>query len=237
MARMDYSRISKQMLLENYIVGVGFLEGFVFLRALSREVTYIIYDPSQEIASTNLFSIPGRTFLQVQKFGSSALNSTNLFNVDDPFHVYQLWFGVAPSGTRVFTAVNSTDEKNLDEGNWGTGSDYRFGYVDGFVTPLNSPAQESEQWITQNVTYQWGVYNPYNTAISPLFSFVVNRLFVAVITDANLIYKVISGSEPARLAMIGGLNPPKYNQAKNWKVSPIQLNSTLQQIQAAVGGK
>lgn len=235
----DLSRVYKSMLLENQIVGVGFLEGYVFLRCLSREVTYSIYDPNQEITGTNLVNIAGRTFIPAQKFGSTTLNVPDQFLVTNNYHAYQFWLGVSPSATRVFPNVNSTNERNLDVADWGTNTDYRFGFIDGFTSPLLAPSPESEQWSTPNITYQWGIYNGYNTLISPLFSFIINRLNVGVIKDAGVLGRILSGAQPSKLVQIGGLNPPKFNMKQQWGVLPVQLNASQQVIQAAlaVGAK
>ena len=232
----DLTQVYKAMLKENQYVGVGFLTGYVFMRCLSREVTYVIYDPNQEIENTNLVGIQGRTFVQPQKFGSTTLNVPDEFQVTDNFHTYQFFIGVSPSATRVFPNVNSTNENNLDVANWATNDDFQFGYIDGFTSPITAPSPQAEFWSTPNITYQWGIFNGYETPISPLFAFIINRMVMGIVSDAGLIGRILSGAQPARLVQIGGLNPPKYNMGQAWGVQPIQLNASQQVITAAIKG-
>lgn len=234
----DYSRIRDALIKENYLLGLGYLEGYVFFRVMAREVVPLVYDPTQESTSSNLVGIAAKTFINVQKFGSSNLSSTNIFQVDDAFHVYQAFFGISPSMTRVFINTDATNQKQLDEGDWSTNNDFRFGFIDGFMSPLNAPTPESEQFIPKNTQYQFGVYNPYKVPVSPLFNFIINRLQVAVIRDQALIGRILSGSvtAPARLTNVGGLNPPKYSLKGDWAVSPIPLDANAQEIAAAVAG-
>ncbi len=233
---MDYSRVEPLLLKENFRFGLAFLEGYVFFRALRREVFPLIYDPTQEMADTNLRGIPGGTFRPKQRFGSTSLNLPNIFEIEKDFRIYQLFQGVSPSPTRVFYAVEGTDQKALEKAIWGTGDNYRFGFYDGFLSPLTSPAPETEIFVTRGIEYTWAVFNPLRRPISPIWSFIVNRMAVAVIRDVDLIMGMLNDRIPVRLAPIGGLAPPRYNMVEKWRVNPVELGATREEVAAAVAG-
>ena len=162
--------------------------------------------------------------------------------VQNDFHMNQFFWGVAPSPTRVFIVQGATQENNLDVGNVGTSNDFRFGYIDGYRSPLNAPAPETEQWATSGIFYAFGFFNPlsFTTPISPLLRFYIRRIVIGVIRDPQLIARILAGqpvnpgNNPVRLRALGGLIPPSYNMQQKWRVTPLQLNATPEQISASV---
>lgn len=244
---VDYSKIQSYFVLENYNLGLAYSEGYVFFKVLGRELFPIFYDPKIEISSTvNLLNIgaggtvfpANPTFIAKQLFGSGSsngLNTSNILKASKSFHVYQAFIGIQPSAARVFYAVEGTEQKELDEGMWGTNTDYRFGYVNGWHSSFEQPTLEGEFWVAPNVAYTWAVANPMPYTISPVFMFVINRLNIAVIKDPQYIQRITQGVIATRLAQIGGLAPPKFNMQNDWRVSPIPINATFDQIKQAVG--
>jgi hypothetical protein len=243
---VDYSRIEPLFLLKNYLLGLQYNEGFVFMRVKARELLPLFYDPKYEISTTsNLLSIAAGgsvfpanpTFIAKQFFGSGSsqgLNSSNILKASKNFDVYQAFMGIQPSAARVFLAVEGTEQKELDEGSWGTNSDYRFGYISGYDSAFESPGPRGEFFVPPNVGYTFGVANPMPYTISPTFIFIINRLNVAIVKDVNLIQKILQGVVTCRLVTIGGLVPPKYNMAAIWNVNPVQINASAQDIAKAV---
>lgn len=224
------------MVKENHNLGLSFAEGFIFFKVKNRELVGLYYDPSQEIGSTaTILNIPAATFRDKQLLGSTSLaNTTNMFLVSKNFHIYQMFIGVQPSIAKVFIAAENTDQKEIDAGNWGTGSNYRFGYFDGRLSPFDAPGTHGELFVTKDMGYSFAVQNPLPYTISPTFNFVINRLDIAVIKDANIIQKMLQGIVPVRLAPIGGLSQPKYNMETAWKVKPITIDATIDEIKRAV---
>jgi hypothetical protein len=239
MTEIDYSRIEHLLLRENHNVGLAFSEGYVFLRVLTRELVWLTYDPSIE-GLTNLVNIPGRTFRTKQLFSSPSgeLNVPNVIKVDKDFHVYQIFIGIQPSQAKLFVAAESTEQRELDVALWGTNSDYRFGYVDGFQSQFYRPGPQGELFVTPQLGETFAVFNPMPYTISPVFSFTINRMQVAVIKDANMISRMLQGVTPARLAPVGGgIAPPRYNMKEKWRVKPVTLDATADEvIKAAAGG-
>lgn len=231
---LDLSRIDRLLLRENYILGLGYLEGLVFLRITGRSLVPLLYDPNQEIDNSNLVNISPNTVVSAQKFSSSDLNSTNILKTEADFECYQLFFGIAPSGVRVFTRIEGSDKMQLEQGNWGQNADYRFGFIDGHASSLDSPSPESERLVAPHIAYEWAVMNTLPYTVSPLFRFIINRCTVAVITDANLIERILTGTVPARLAYMGGIDPPKYGMKSKWQVEPVKVDATRDEIVKAV---
>lgn len=235
----DYAYLEKYLLLENHNLALQFAEGLVFFKILGQEIVPLQYDPTLEIGTTtNLANIPSATFRAKQLFSSSStwLNANNILLIDEYFDLYQIFMGIKPSLARVFLAIENVDQKQLSVGNWGTNSDYRFGYIDGRASPYRQPAKPGEFFVTPNMSYYFAVYNPLPYPISPMFYFIVNRLKIAVQTNVDTIEGMLSGRIPARLSMVGGLTPPKYNMKNNWKVVPFPVDASRLKITQAVAG-
>ena len=236
----DYDKIAPLLLKENHLLGLSYIEGYIFFRVLNKELVKLYYDPGQEIGSTsNLLNIPSATFRAKQLFSSqsSSLNVNDLLAVSDDFHIYQVFVGIRPSAARLFIAPEGTDQRELDVGTWGTGSNYRFGYISGYDSPADEPTPQGEFFTPPDIGMQFALQNPLPYTISPTFNFIINRMEVAVIRDSSIIQKILAGIIPARLAPVGGLTPPKYNRVNTWKVQPITVDATVEEIQRKVAGK
>ena len=46
---------------------------------------------------------------------------------------------------------------------------------------------------------------------------------------------MLQGIIPVRLAPVGGgLSPPKYNMLSKWRVKPVPINATIEEVRVAV---
>lgn len=236
----DYSSIRDLILHENHNLGLAYTEGYVFLKVLNREITVLYFDPSLEMGSaTNLLNIPANTFRLKQQFSSQStkLNAPNILKVTKDFHVYQVFMGVQPSQPRVFLSVEGTEQRELDVANWGTNNDFQFGFINGWQTQFRGLGPEGEFFIPPQLLYEFAVFNPLPYTVSPVFLFLINRLEVAIIRDANTIQKMLAGVVPVRLSPIGGLTSPKFNMREKWVVAPLPVNATADEIQRAVAAR
>jgi hypothetical protein len=236
----DYlKRLDRVIVRENYNVALGFKQGYVFFRVINKELYPLLYDPFSEItnfAGAGNIDMPSGMYITAKELPSVTLSSTNIWKVDKTNHMYQLFFGIAPSITRVFIAYpRETEINQLDEG-LHIPSYPIYGFIDGFESPINAPSPRSQLIVPYGPLVAFAFYNyaPYN--IKPMLRFIVNRLMVEVITDPDLIQKILKRQVECTFATAGGLDNIWGNALYRqwWGVDPIDLLSTKAQIVAAV---
>lgn len=235
--------IDKHILRENYNLGLGFKEGYIFFRVSAREFFPILYDPFAEItnfAGAGSVDMSTLQYINAKELPSTTLASTNIFKISKAEHIYQLFYGVSPGVTRIFTAYpRETEINQLDEG-LHTPSYPIFGFMDGFESPLDLPSPRSQIFVPMGPLLAFAFYNPAPYSIKPMLRFAVNRLLVEVIKDRELVTKIIERRVECTFAPVGGLdntwgtNPATYK--KNWGVQPIRLLDSQQRIAVALGG-
>jgi len=240
----DYlERIDKVIVRENHNVGLGFKDGYVFFRVTHRELFPLLYDLFAEIsgfAGAGTVEMTAGQYITAKELKSDTLAATNIFKVDEKDHLYQLFYGVSPSVLRVFPAYpRETEVNQLDIGLHTTTYNI-FGFIDGFETPLNKPSPRSQVFLPYGPLIGFGFYNYAPYSIKPMMRFIVNRLKVAVITDVDLIMKILQRRVECTLATIGGIDNPwgtsKDNYKNWWNVQPVSLLATRDEVASAVRG-
>ena len=239
-----YERLDKHLVKANYNIGLNFSEGYVFFRVARTSLLPYLYDPFAEItnfAGAGNIDMPSGTYITAKELPSVSLNSTNILKVDDQTHVYQVFFGVAPSVCRVFVAYpRETEINQIDEGIH-TPAYPAFGFYDGFESPLNMPSPRTGRFIPYGPLMAFAFYNyaPYN--IKPMLRFIINRMQVEPIKDARLIKAIIDRKVECTFASVGGVDSPykegPANIRKYWGVDALDLLATPQEIAAAVAPK
>ena len=243
----DYlERIDKVIVRENHNLALGFKDGYVFFRATHRELFPLFYDLFAEIsgfAGAGTVEMTAGQYITVKELKSDTLASTNIFELSEKDHLYQLFYGLSPSVLRVFLAYpRETEINQLDEG-LHTQSYTIFGFIDGFETPLNKPSPRSQIFVPYGPKIGFAFYNYAPYSIKPMMRFIVNRLKVKTITDVDLIMKILQRRVECTFATIGGMdNPwgtskgPKGNYKEWWGVEPIDLLATRDEVASAVRG-
>lgn len=244
MPTVDLSAIEDHIWLENYLLLLGFPTGYVPLRVIRREQFYFMYDPiiegqltapvPQGIGANGISdlgfvkpSLPGSIFLSGHPF--------NVLAVSKNSHLYQIFIGVAPSATRIFIELPATvGQKNLDVDTWASNK-LQFGYFDGFDSPLLHPTPRGEVVIPPTMDIAIGYGNPLPYPISPLLLFVVNRLEVGVVTDPDLVEKMLNSRVPVSIRTIGGLTPYTYNIRQVYGIEGMPLGATRDEVEAGLG--
>lgn len=236
-------RIDKHIVRTNYNLGLGFKEGYIFFRVARREFFPLIYDPFSEItgfAGASAVDMSSAQYITAKELPSTTLSTTNIFKVDKPEHIYQVFYGVSPDITRVFIAYpRETEINQLDEG-MHTPSYPIFGFLDGFESPLSSPSARSQIFLPMGPLIAFAFYNPAPYSIKPLLRFAINRLHVDVITNPDLVNKILERRVECTFASIGGLDNPwgtsKESYKKNWGVQPVNLLASQAEIAKALTG-
>lgn len=243
---IDLSRIEKYILLENYLLMLVFPDGYVPLRVVRRDpLFYYIYDPVKEgayagpvPAATTTDGITNLGWQSPQLFTSKNITGVppNVLRVTIEDHIYQVFFGVAPSAARVYRNIPAqTSQAQLDIYSWSQ-SYNMFGWIDGFDSPFYNPSPLSEMILTPELDVAFGIANPLPIPISPLFNFVINRIQVDVVRDADLVNLMLQRKVYVTYRTIGGLGGFTYNPLKYYKMrSLIKYGMSVNEIKQALG--
>ena len=234
-------RIDKFLVRENYNIGLGFKDGFIFYRCLAREIFPLLYDPFAEItnfAGAGNIDMPSGTYITAKELPSTTLSTTNIFRIDYADHMYQVFYGFSPGICRIFPAYpRETEINQLDEG-LHTTSYPIFGFVDGFESPMPKPSPRTQFFVPRGPLVGFAFYNygPYN--IKPMIRFIIQRLKVQAIKDPDLVQKIIDRRVECTFTSVGGLDNPWGTSKKQyedwWGVDPISLLATKDEIAAAL---
>lgn len=249
---MDITRIEPYLVQENYLLMMGVhaksvsAVTYIPLRVTSRDpLFYYVYDPIAEGAipgpvpaaqTTNGTTNIG--FTSPVMFGSQNIsgNPPNVFRVYNQYEMYQLFWGVSPSYTRVYRQVpRNVSQGDLDVQTW---SDIynNFGYIDGFTSPFDSPSPLTEQLIPQGLDIAWAMANPIPFPIRPLFNFIINKISVSVVNDAQLIQKMLTRSVPTKYFTIGGISSGTYDASTYFGTPGLSLDSTPGEVSKFIAG-
>jgi len=242
---VDLSRIEGHILKPNYLLMLGFPTGWVPLRVIAADpLQYYIYDPIKEgaipgpiPAASSTDGITGLGFQTPVLFGSKNITGSppNVFRVTASDELYQLFFGVKPTYTRVYREIpKGVAQSNIDIQTWSSAYN-QYGWIDGRESPFRSPSPRSELIIPPEFDVGWGFVNPTPEAISPLFNFVLNRIKVAVILDPELVVKILERKVYVEFNYVGGLSNYSYSFKKYYSITPIQLNMTKDEVARALG--
>jgi hypothetical protein len=242
--REDWTEaIDKHIVRTNYNLGLGFKDGYIFFRVSRREFFPLLYDPFAEItgfAGASAVDMSAAQYITAKELPSTTLSSTNILKVDKENHIYQIFYGVSPDMTRIFTAYpRETEINQLDEGLHNP-SYTIYGFIDGFESPLSLPSPRSQIFIPKGPLVAFAFYNPTPYNIKPLLRFAINRLQVDVITNQELVQKIIDRRVECTFAPVGGLDNPwgtnKETYKQNWGVQPVNLLASPAEIAKALTG-
>ncbi|MEM3290442.1 MAG: hypothetical protein QW046_02900 [Candidatus Micrarchaeaceae archaeon] len=235
-------------MLEEYMLKPGdrfflvYPNGFVPLAvtAVDRPFTFI-YDPIVEgsltpipaSSSAVLNGIRPLNNISDQQFGSTYItgNPNNVFTLSNKQRLYQVFFGVSPSYTRVFYYFPATTQQGaMDVGVWSSNY-FQFGFIDGFQSPFDDPSPLSEFVVPYGAEPAFTLVNPVTVNIAPLFNFFVNRAVVTLIKDANVVYDMFTSN--TKKLVVGGLSSFQTNQDMMYGLTtPINPAQVLGQSQS-----
>lgn len=170
-------------------------------------------------------------FLSPQQLGVTAItNVVDAFKMTLTGEIYQGFIGVSPSPVGVIeaqpppTTIDTSLEQNLYP---------QAGYIDvgikfdGFESPLNAPSRRSEFFTFVGTSVYYGLVNPISVAVSPVFQFLINRLYVMPVTDRARLRAVLEGRIPSHKHSMG---PPdsgllSYSATAYGDIAPIPLDA------------
>jgi len=237
-------RIDKHIVKENYNIGFGFREGWIFSKVTRRELYPLLYDLIAEISDvfgSGETDMPAGKYVTSKELKSDTLSATNIFAVKEKKHAYQLFYGMSPSLLQMFPAYPRETEINQLDVGIHLPTYTIFGFIDGFESPLDAPSPRSMLFVPYGPLIGWAFYNYAPYAIQPLIRFIVNRLVIEPIKDPDLVMKIIGGREPCTFATIGGVDSPwgtsKENYKDWWGVQPVSLLASKSDVEKALKGE
>lgn len=234
-------RIDKHIVKENYNIGFGFKDGWVFFRVTHRELFPLLYDLIAEIS--DVFGVgetdmPAAKYVTPKELKSDTLAATNIFAVKEKKHAYQLFYGMSPSLFRMFPAYPRETEINQLDVGLHLPTYTIFGFIDGFESPLDAPSPRSMTFIPYGPLIGWAFYNYAPYAIQPMLRFIVNRLKIETIRDVDLVMKILQRRVECTFATVGGIDSPwgtsKSNYIDWWGVLPVRLLATRDEVATAL---
>lgn len=221
-------------LKENFLVALMFPDkGIVPFRVLARE--QFKFDPYviEYSAAVTPFELDG--WKDPSKLGHPTDTSVdNILEVDEAKHLYQVFYGIRPSDARAYMNYPSgKPRRNLDIKEVSARAD--FGYVDGNMSPYDDPQSVSEFWGPKDLDVSFGWYNPSSVSQIIITKWIINLYAVEVIKDVDLVEKILKRRVECRIATLGGVESFSYSPENVWKVSPIPLTATKEEIEIALG--
>jgi hypothetical protein len=243
---VNLENVEKRILKENYLLMLGFLDrGYVPLRIKFREEFIYLYDPVAEgviaevPASTSVDGLRNLGYVEAVKLGSNLLpgRPINVFAIDRKDRLYQLFYGIAPSWIRVGLSYPAErTQRNLELYSWTASSYPAFGFIDGFKSPLLKPSEKTEMFILPKTDFAFTFINPAPIPAKPLLLFVVNRLIVEVIRDAELVKKMIDRKIESAIRTVAGLSGIRFDIEETYGIHPIPLSASEDEIKMALKG-
>jgi len=236
-------RIDKHVVKENYNMGLGFFDGWIFFKVNRREIYPLLYDIIAEmptVFATGVTSMAAGEYVKPIEFKSDTLEATNIWAVSDKKHAYQLFYGVSPGLFRMYPAYPRATEINQLEVGMRLENYLDWGFVDGIESPLDAPSPRSQMFIPYGPKVGWAMKNAAPYAIQPLIRYIVNRLEIEPINDPDLVMKILENRVECTKATLGGLDNP-YKESKDnykqwWGVMPVNFTASRRQVELALRG-
>jgi hypothetical protein len=252
---VDLSRIEGVTFKENWLLLLGFPtrggRAYVPLRVIGREFFFYEYDPIEEGqisvdvpagvkngAAANT-SIDDLGFVQPARLSSQFLTGHPFDVFEIPRskrdRLFQLFYGIAPQDLRIFLNYpDTTGQRNLEIATWSS-ANAQFGYIDGYDSPTLYPSPQSEIIVPPALHFALGYGNLIPTPVNPLLLFWVNHLEVELITEIDLVERMLRGTVPVAIRTMGGLSSYTYNIEDVYGIPGVPLSATKEEIAAGIG--
>lgn len=247
---IDLSRIEDRILQPNYLLMLGFPDGWVPLRILYTEpLFYYVYDPIAEgamsgpiPAASSANGITGLGWQDPIRFSSAYIpgrpDNVLRLGTSNLGELLQIFIGISPKMLRLYRqvpmGVNVGSLPSIPNA-WSSAYN-QAGWIDGRESPFNAPSPRSEMIIPPMLDVAFAMANPTPEPMNPLFLLVINRVSAGVIGDVDLIEKMLARRVYVKYYNVGGLSQYQYDVKSYFGITPLQLNATRQDIENALKG-
>ncbi|MFZ2058375.1 MAG: hypothetical protein WAV54_13285 [Acidimicrobiales bacterium] len=233
----DYSDLEGVLYKENDYLLLGFNGGrtYVPLQAIARVETPFLYDPIAEgqlsgplAASASTNGITGNTFQTALQLGSSNVvaKPTDIFDLSrQPAWLYQMFLGIDPPWLRVFLQQPfRVDQRSLPIVYY-TPSYPQEGFWDGYMSPPERPSRKTQIIVPPGLSIALGYANIEPYRAFPLLYFYINALNVAVVTDPDLAWEMLSVPKKAKIVTVAGLAQVQYTPEAYYGITGFPLTT------------
>ena len=245
---INLSRITPHIIKPNDLVLLSFPEGLIPIRSLSNEFFQYLYDPLaegqlvdevQESRSSDGAKDIGFVTPDYLKSKIIAAQPIDVLRVDQPSTLYQVFIGIAPSYVRLFfSQPPASAQRNVDVTKWSQAY-AAVGYIDGFMSPLFNPSPESEFIIVYQLPLAIGYGNILFEKVRPLLQFYINRVKFGVVADPELVLEMLDKrgrGVNTMIKVVGGMSAYTYNYMDVFKIRPIPIGATREEVVRRIRG-
>jgi hypothetical protein len=213
---MDTKRIRDLILKEgHYLVvspGKDIYYGFKVVRKQELMLTYNFATettnntgPMVPYGWTSIPSGYQNYYVEINKLPLAKIqNVTDMFKIENDNEIWQVFMGIAPSYLKVGLRINTASATAISNSIAPSQSFLDLFAVDGFTSPFDEPAPESEFFAMTPLTIGLTLMNPVTIPINPRIQFFINRMIVDPIPP-NVQNAIMSGSVPAKKVSIGNV--------------------------------
>lgn len=244
----EVSHLDKALFKENELLLVGVMGTgglkYVPLRVMARVERPYLDDVIAEgalsgplAASPSLNGISNLTYQVPVQLGSSQLpgRPTDVFDISNfPDLLYQAFMGIDPPSLRVFLQ----QPFRTDQGSFPvTGFQPAYaqqGWWDGFLSPFRQPNPKAQIIVLPGLSFGLGFANVKPQAVYPQLYFWINEMTVGVVTDAELVYEMVTVPGKARIVTAGGLQATSYTIKNCYKVPGVRLDMSRAEVKQGV---
>lgn len=205
---------------ENYLLerwqnfAMTFGHGWVFGKVADYVDSGTIYDRYDTLnAKSASASIAGSTASNWNSWETSS--DYDLFYERNLGVVLQAFIGIKPVRLRLWKSMPDVVRRgNLDKIKVSSLTADTVGWIDGRDSPFENPGKKSELMIPPMMNVQFGVFNPENYAVNPVFNVKIRRMKVKWYdpdnnTDRKTIDSIVDGKTPCHF-WSPGLTPSQY---------------------------
>jgi hypothetical protein len=242
----DYSDLEDVLYRENDYLLLGFNAGrtYIPLQVTARFETPYLYDTIAEgqlsgplAPSPSVDGITNTTFQTALQLGSSKVvaKPTDIFDLTrQPAWLYQMFMGIDPPWLRVFLQQPfRVDQRSLPIVYF-TPNYPQEGYWDGYMSPPEHPSRKTQIIVPPGLSIALGYDNVVAENAYPLIYFYINALNVAVVTDVELAYEMLSVPGKAKIVTVGGLAGVNYDPKAYYGINGFPITASKAGVAAGV---
>jgi len=190
---------------QGHILGLGFEEGVLFVEIMSREPKFFEY--SFETLDSGEATAEWST-----------IPKDNNRNYPEPTtnkQIYQFYFGLKPSGVRLYMRFPSNVDRWTLIDPVSTNSPN--GALLGEWSPYENPSIMTEIFTLKDVYPAFKVANPTDTAVTPVIRFLGMAYEYLIVYDHKLIEDYLELRRRSKIYFLGGVEP--HVRAPEWLVN------------------
>lgn len=200
-----------------------------FFRVISRSKINFTYDSELPVIAAGkplldpVTNTPYYGSITKDTFNSGITEDDYLRIPDNyPFLIYHYAVGIRPSYIWLYKEYNGTRDRVMFP-NLEITPGAKHDYVDGYLSPFDSPRVIATDIVTKGIRVKYSFYNDSDRDTRPSLHFLGAAYAVVPITKKDAIDKMISGKIPCRFQPVFSLRAFSFTKPDEW-VEPVIIN-------------